>query len=155
MIDLSVTDMNYKELNRQIEILNKKYIGKTFDSFTIKDYKEKLEQFYEQNKKEISDDDLLRKYKELTYDSMILANTANSIITGLSVSAMMIVINGCLVIKYSIILLSIEAILLLLVIFGSLLSNRLYSSNRRYYYNNVHRNILKTVLEKRDISYAL
>ena len=67
MIDLSVTDMNYKELNRQIEIINQKNIGKTFDSFSIKDYKEKLEQFYEQNKKEISDNDLLRKYKELTY----------------------------------------------------------------------------------------
>ena len=93
MIDLSVTDMNYKELNQQIEIINKKYIGKTFDSLSIKNYKKKLNQFYEQYKKEISDNDLLRKYKETTYDSMKVANKADGLITGLAASAMMFVID--------------------------------------------------------------
>ena len=60
---------------------------KTFDSFSIKDYKEKLNQFYEQYKKEISDNDLLRKYKETTYDSMKVANKADGLITGLAASA--------------------------------------------------------------------
>ena len=154
MIDLSVTDMNYKELNRQIEIINKKYIGKTFDSFSIKDYKEKLNQFYEQYKKEISDNDLLRKYKETTYDSMMVANKADGLITGLAASAMMFVIDGCFV-KHSIILQLIGTLFLLCVIIGSLLSDRIHSSNKRYYYNNVHSYVLKSILEERGLSYAL
>lgn len=154
MIDLSVTDMNYKELNRQIEILNQKNIGKTFDSFSIKDYKEKLNQFYEQYKKEISDNDLLRKYKETTYDSMMVANKADGLITGLAASAMMFVIDGCFV-KHSIILQLIGTLFLLCVIIGSLLSDRIHSSNKRYYYNNVHSYVLKSILEERGLSYAL
>ena len=154
MIDLSVTDMNYKELNRQIEILNKKNIGKTFDSFSIKDYKEKLNQFYDQYKKEISDNDLLRKYKETTYDSMKVANKADGLITGLAASAMMFVIDGCFV-KHSIILQLIGTLFLLCVIIGSLLSDRIHSSNKRYYYNNVHSYVLKSILEERGLSYAL
>lgn len=154
MIDLSVTDMNYKELNRQIEILNKKYIGKTSDSFSIKDYKEKLNQFYEQYKKEISDNDLLRKYKETTYDSMMVANKADGLITGLAASAMMFVIDGCFV-KHSIILQLIGTLLLICVIIGSLLSDRIHSCSKRYYYNNVHSYVLKSILEERGLSYAL
>ena len=97
---------------------------------------------------------MLRKYKETTYDSMMVANKADGLITGLAASAMMFVIDGCFV-KHSIILQLIGTLFLLCVIIGSLLSDRIHSSNKRYYYNNVHSYVLKSILEERGLSYAL
>lgn len=94
---------------------------------------------------------MLKLYKSISYDIKIVANRAVALITGLAVSAMMIIIEG-IIISQDVIITSIGALLLFAIIIGTLLSDSIHSSNKYFYYTAVHRAIVKGILIKRGFT---
>lgn len=146
--------MDYKELTNRVNKIFKDTKGAIYDSKAIEKYSESLESFYKENEESIHTDDLLRLYKQRGYNSEQLSNNANSLLTGMGTSAIILIVDSIAVCQ-SLLVGIIGLILMMIVVVWTLLTNILHSKEKNFYYNNVHKSIIKKVLEKRGLADAL